>query len=271
MSKPRSSLRPGRALLPVLSLLFFFLANLSQTANGQEPWYQIRREPEVCFVPKQGPAEVLEHVCGGLIQCKTDDMTDPASHRVTQTTVWVYSMGPDQPPVGFTFYRGRQRCESTLATLKAKKRALLSRYGPQVQIKPLPPSKDSKSASFEAAGQNGALKQFDSLDGSNIRPSTLAAAQRGAIGDDVRDCWIPPGHDADVSEMSVLLRIETDRQGVARAVDVSPNDRSRLEDPAFRAFAESARRAVLNPRCAALPLPKSMLGRSVMLELRFTP
>ncbi len=33
-----------------------------------------------------------------------------------------------------------------------------------------------------------------------------------------------------------------------------------MADPRFRAFAERAVRAVLDPRCANLPLPKDKLG-----------
>jgi neural Wiskott-Aldrich syndrome protein len=39
----------------------------------------------------------------------------------------------------------------------------------------------------------------------------------------------------------------------------------------FRAFAERAVRAVLDPRCADLPLPQSMLGKTDVLTFQFKP
>jgi len=39
----------------------------------------------------------------------------------------------------------------------------------------------------------------------------------------------------------------------------------------FRAFAERAVRAVLDPTCANLPLPRTMLGQRRTLDFRFRP
>jgi hypothetical protein len=44
-----------------------------------------------------------------------------------------------------------------------------------------------------------------------------------------------------------------------------------LGDPRFRAFAERAIRAVRNPRCASLPIPRSELGKIGTLTFRFRP
>jgi hypothetical protein len=48
---------------------------------------------------------------------------------------------------------------------------------------------------------------------------------------------------------------------VARVGEVAGNDQARLADPVFRAFAEWVWLAVLDPRCANLPLPQTLLGR----------
>jgi hypothetical protein len=44
-----------------------------------------------------------------------------------------------------------------------------------------------------------------------------------------------------------------------------------MSDPVFRAFADRAINAVLDPRCANLPLPNHMLGRNTVLTFRFSP
>ena len=46
---------------------------------------------------------------------------------------------------------------------------------------------------------------------------------------------------------------------------------ARLSDPVYRAFAERAVRAVLDPHCANLPLPQSMMGKINVLTFRFSP
>jgi hypothetical protein len=57
----------------------------------------------------------------------------------------------------------------------------------------------------------------------------------------------------------------------ALSAKVAGEDVVRMNDPVFRAFAERAIRAVLDPRCADLPLPKSMQGQRRTLDFRFSP
>jgi hypothetical protein len=101
--------------------------------------------------------------------------------------------------------------------------------------------------------------------------AALSADQRGAIGDHVRACWTYDPGAIGVDQMRVLLQVTTDANGVARLAEVTGDDQSRLGDPVFRAFAERAVRAVLDPQCANLPLPGSMLGKVNVLTFRFSP
>lgn len=101
--------------------------------------------------------------------------------------------------------------------------------------------------------------------------AALSADQRGAIGDEVRACWTYDPGALGVDQMQVLLTVTTDAAGVARLAQVAGADAGRLSDPVFRAFAERAVRAVLDPRCANLPLPRNMLGRTNVLTFRFRP
>lgn len=99
----------------------------------------------------------------------------------------------------------------------------------------------------------------------------LDEAQRGAIGEHVRECWTKDGGALDIDRLSVVLTVLTDATGTVRRADVGDEDRGRLSDPIFRAFAERARRAVLDERCATLPLPPSLLGHNNSLTFRFRP
>ena len=100
----------------------------------------------------------------------------------------------------------------------------------------------------------------------------LNTAQRGAIGDKVRECWTKDAGALDLEKMQVYLLVTVDGEGIARQVDVAPEDIGKLSDPRFRAFAERAVRAVLDPRCAGLPVPPALMtsGRGT-LKFRFRP
>ncbi|HTB44495.1 MAG TPA: hypothetical protein VK741_12775 [Acetobacteraceae bacterium] len=102
--------------------------------------------------------------------------------------------------------------------------------------------------------------------------SALSAAQRGAIGDHVRECWTTDPGALDLDKMQVLLTVTTDAAGVARQAVVAPADQGRIAgDMRLRVFSERAVRAVLDPHCANLPLPQDMLGKTNVLTFRFSP
>jgi hypothetical protein len=101
--------------------------------------------------------------------------------------------------------------------------------------------------------------------------ASLNAEQRGAIGDHVRECWTKDAGALNLDKMQVMLTVTTDATGVAREAKVVGSDLGRMGDPRFRAFAERAIRAVMDPRCANLPLPRTDLGRINVLTFRFSP
>jgi hypothetical protein len=101
--------------------------------------------------------------------------------------------------------------------------------------------------------------------------AALSSAQRGAIGEHVRECWTKDGGALDLEKLRVLLTVETDPTGIARKAEVAGDDLARMSDPRFRVFAERAIRAVMDVRCANLPLPGNMLGRNNVLTFRFSP
>lgn len=101
--------------------------------------------------------------------------------------------------------------------------------------------------------------------------AALSAAQRGEIGDHVRECWTKDAGALDLDKQRVLLTVTTDAAGTARQAVVAGEDVARMGDPRFRAFAERAIRAVLDVRCANLPMPKAMIGKVNVLTFRFSP
>jgi hypothetical protein len=102
--------------------------------------------------------------------------------------------------------------------------------------------------------------------------AALTQAQRGAIGDSVRRCWTTDPGMLDLDKMQVLLTVKTDGAGVVRQADVADTDQARVNaNPRLRVFSERARRAVLDPQCANLPLPPSLLGQNREFTFRFSP
>src|SRR5271166_4809621 len=101
--------------------------------------------------------------------------------------------------------------------------------------------------------------------------SRLSSAEAGAIGSEVRRCWTYDAGARDVMTFQVLLKVTVDETGVARVADVAPEDQGRLSNPTFYAFARRAIDAVLDPRCANLPLPHTMAGQVQQFTFRFRP
>ena len=101
--------------------------------------------------------------------------------------------------------------------------------------------------------------------------AALSADQRGAIGDHVRECWTKDPEALDLEKLRVMLTVTTDAGGIVRKAEIAGSDVGRMSDPRFRVFAERAVRAILDPRCANLPLPASALGRTNVLTFRFSP
>ena len=101
----------------------------------------------------------------------------------------------------------------------------------------------------------------------------LSDGQRKQIGDEVRRCYSEDTAARDYAQYMANLTVTIDATGEARDAQLAPADQSRAAaDPAFRAFAERAVRAVLDPTCSKLPVPPDLLGKpSQTLNFRFRP
>ena len=97
----------------------------------------------------------------------------------------------------------------------------------------------------------------------------LSAQARGAIGDRLRECWTGDTAARDFASQSVRLIVTTDTTGTIQRADLAPSEGGR--SGVARAFAERARRTALDPACATLPLPQSMLGQNRTFEITFRP
>ncbi|MCQ8279022.1 energy transducer TonB [Acetobacteraceae bacterium KSS8] len=100
----------------------------------------------------------------------------------------------------------------------------------------------------------------------------LTAGQQKAIGGSVRRCYAEDTEAKDYATFTAHLLVTVDATGEARRVDFKPDTAARMAaDPGYRALAERARDAVLNPTCAKLPIPPSLLGKTQQLSFVFRP
>jgi hypothetical protein len=124
----------------------------------------------------------------------------------------------------------------------------------------------STSGSFESqvasTVRSGGATRYD--------PSLpLSGSEIDAVRRQIEQCWNLP---ANVSggNLVVTIRVEMNQNGTPRSVVVE--NESRMQgDPAFRATAESAKRAVLNPRCHPFKLPADKYERWRTMTLVFNP
>ena len=89
-------------------------------------------------------------------------------------------------------------------------------------------------------------------------PQRLPAGEEDALRNYIRGCWFSPGGGASASELVVTLEIKLNPDATLRNVEISGKDRSRMNDPVFRSFAESAKRAVDKCGADGQPFPLNL-------------
>jgi hypothetical protein len=103
--------------------------------------------------------------------------------------------------------------------------------------------------------------------------SLLTTGEMRQIGAEVKRCYSEDTAARNYATFAAVITVTIDADGVVRDAQLSPNDLARADgDPAFRAFAERARQAVMDPSCAKLPVPATLLGKpSQQLTFQFKP
>jgi hypothetical protein len=103
--------------------------------------------------------------------------------------------------------------------------------------------------------------------------SLLTKGEMRQIGAEVKRCYAEDTAAKDYATFSAVITVTIDADGEVRDAHLSPADAARAgADPAFRAFAERAQQAVMDPVCAKLPVPETLLGKpSQQLTFQFRP
>lgn len=97
----------------------------------------------------------------------------------------------------------------------------------------------------------------------------LTAGERAAVGERIGECWRVDQGMLGLTEMRVSLLAIVDQAGVIR--DVRPGPGGVPSDPRGRTLYEQARRALLDPACSPLPVPRGRLQPVNEFQFNFSP
>ncbi len=147
------------------------------------------------------------------------------------------------------------------------------------KLKETPPTKPEKSKekkkSFDEKMAALMKRQSQSQPGRAQRAplgEDLSISEIDAIRRQIEQCWLVPAAIGakNVEEMAVQIRIKLNPDGTLRESRIV--DRFRMEtNPSYKAVAESALRAVRNPRCNKFTLPLQKYDVWKDMVLRFNP
>ena len=99
---------------------------------------------------------------------------------------------------------------------------------------------------------------------------SLAISEIDLVRQQIRECWSLPAGAKEAENLSIKIRMAMNPDGTVRQARIL--DQNRLQsDPFFRAAAESALRAVLNPHCNPLKLPPEKYQQWQNMILIFDP
>ncbi len=98
----------------------------------------------------------------------------------------------------------------------------------------------------------------------------LSMSEIDLVKRQISDCWNVPAGAKDAQDLNVVLEVEVNRDGTVRTADIKDGLRS-MSDPFYRAAAESAKRAMFNPKCTPLRLPPDRYEHWRSMIITFNP
>lgn len=100
--------------------------------------------------------------------------------------------------------------------------------------------------------------------------SVLNASELDAVRQQVMSCWLEPTGLREGDRMVVEIKVEVNQDRTVRSARVVDTARMR-SDSFYRTLAESAVRAMYNPRCSPLKLPADKYSTWRSITFRFSP
>ena len=150
--------------------------------------------------------------------------------------------------------------------------------------KPAPPKKNDDAA-FDALLKNLAKKDPARTDQPKQQVATaepkastqpiaplgaqLSTSELDLVKQQIYECWNPPAGAREAKNLTPEFRVYMNQDGTVRSATQLNSDRN--SDPFFRAAAESAMRALRNPRCSPLKLPPDKYALWQTFTITFDP
>lgn len=116
---------------------------------------------------------------------------------------------------------------------------------------------------------------LESIDGTGINAQEIGAlsgSEIDLIRKKIYECWNVPAGAKDAKNLIVDIEIKLTPDGMVKEAKISDECKARMRhDGFFKIAAESALRAVLDPRCQPFPLPKEKYQLWKEIMLTFNP
>src|SRR6185312_13995658 len=97
----------------------------------------------------------------------------------------------------------------------------------------------------------------------------LSTSEIDLVKQQIEACWNVPAGARDAENLRPEFRVMMNRDGTVRSTQLLNPER--LNDPYFQAAADSANRALLNPRCQPLKLPPQKFDQWQTFTITFDP
>lgn len=135
-----------------------------------------------------------------------------------------------------------------------------------------PPSDAPKDAPKSDTNKTGAMNVTGGAQTGGFGPSLsdrLTISAEDALRRQIQQCWNIPAGARNAEELVVTVVIDVKPDRTVQSAQVA--DQARMSDPFFRAAAESALRALRNPKCSPLELPEDGYEQWKRIEFTFDP
>ena len=99
---------------------------------------------------------------------------------------------------------------------------------------------------------------------------TLTSSEMDGVRQQIERCWSFVGGGKEVQNIVVEIRVQMNPDATVREARILDTGRGQ-SDPIFRSVAESARRAILNPECSPLRLPRDKYDLWKSFTFIFSP
>ena len=132
-------------------------------------------------------------------------------------------------------------------------------------------SKRSEAQKTEAPPKPSQPQQQAKASSQPVAPlgPRLTTSEIDVVKAQIEHCWNPPAGAKEAHDLIVDIEAQVAQDG--RVITAQITSTARMGDPFYRAAAESALRAVLNPQCLPLKLPPEKYEQWKTLDLTFNP